>query len=1050
MKKIQIVTRDFKKIISTGIFNNLYLGNNENIMVNEIQKLDSVHDFGGTRGNNLATDALSKKRDDNATFFYDQMRLFFIQKYSFDNPILNILPIPIQNFSNFSYPGVGQLQRIVDDVENYCFLLAMKESLETGMVFDINFSFQDMPNTKDITRLKNIKNNIYDFFQDHIDVYGTGKINFIVDTPGDVTKILKSDHTDETNNFAYIFTQESAHDSAKGKPTTLEPQVINDAYQGNGFCEAFMPNDKQSRTYAIGSSLGQFESNFRITLDGMNYNASGKEYFNTSVKYSKNSYGNQFDKQFDCILNSLIHPTNVPQITKEVNKFTKDSSLRLRPETKNVLVPSNNIDGFYSDFASKGYDYPNDNKNNLDFNFTKKRAGDGLQAKIAQLINSESFEGLKCYKLYDKYSVGGITSVLNPFTNIKGGVDTNNIFTIRKIILVTIDRVLFSYCVKNKIPAIYSGTNCILLFNPRNQTIPSIASQSLISRPISIPNTSTNTTNYNTRKEQINIYQKGGSAKEIADIFAEIPFSLFKIIPRIFFSLTTLYNWNKFRKQQTYILDDDLITHSGNSKNCIYYKDFISPQGYNILNDDYKIWLNDAGDPDEKHLINIYKPASDENIFRIETYKYKLNREYFTLQDIMNIIIMPFWNPINRVTRSRFIENFDKDAIRDYLTELHNESTQSAGAIGDNNSPENLLIQNNPKLNVYLKFFYNNNISLDENKLTTNNFIALTSYLCIFDSYEINMCFDNDKYDQDFIKISDTLPEVSNKISMYLFFKFLLEDFPTQHDKICYGLMEYFINDGDINKDYFDIADDLQTQIYYIYCDEIVRPIYVNELIVKNISDGVINVENPIFINTKTYFEQLRNRVNDKTNEIKSYLNHPNREVNVQDNIELEEYIKTYFNMYGFMNMTSEFMDSVFEPDPESTSESFDETTGIAKGIPGLSSEERLKRIQEQQARYASRSPTDSITTKSQLSPFDPSRQKTALDVAAFSDGDISNMVTSNFSSNIGNRRGGKTKKYRKSRRNLKSNKNKKRYKKSKNITRRNRKKKRNKNSRRK
>jgi hypothetical protein len=1038
MKKIQIVTREFKNIISSGNFNNLYLGNNENIMVNEIQKLDSVHDFGGTRGNNLATDALSKKRDDNATFFYDQMRLFFIQKYSFDNPILNISTIPIQNFSNFSYPGVGQLPRIVDDVENYCFLLAMKESLQTGMVFDVNFSFQDMPDTKDIKRLKNIKNNIYEFFQDHIDVNGTGKINFIVDTPGDVTKILKSDQTNETNNFAYIFTQESAHDSAKGKPTTLEPQIINEVYQGNGFCEAFMPNDKQSRTYSIGLSIGQFESNFNITLNGMNYNASGKEYFNTSVKYSKKSYV----KQFDCILNSLIHPTNVPQITKEVNKFTKDSSLRLRPETKNVLVPSNNIDGFYSDFANKGYDYPSNNKDNLDFNFTKKRAGDGLQARIAQLINSDSFEGLKCYKLYGKYSVSGITSVINPFTSIKAGVDTSNIFTIRKIILVTIDRVLFSYCIKNKIPAIYSGTNCVLLFNPRNQTIQPMASQSLLSRSTSIPNTN----NSNIRKRQINIYQKGGSAKEIVDIFAEIPFSLFKIIPRIFFSLSSLYNWNKFRKQQSNILDDDLVTHYGNNKNCIYYKDFVSPQGYNILNDDYKIWLNDSEDPDEKHLINVYKPMYDETTFRIETYKYKLSRDYFTLQDIMNIILVPFWNPINRLTRSRFVENFDKDAIRDYLSELHDESTQTAGAPNDNNnnSSEKLLIPNHAKLNTYLKFFYNNNISLDQNKLTTNNFIVLTSYLSIFDAYEINMCFDNDKYDQDFIKISDSLPEVSNKISMYIFFKFLLEDFPSQHNKICYSLMEYFINDGDVNKYYFDIADDLQRQIYYIYCDEIVRPIYVNEIIVKNISDGVISTEDPIFINTKTYFEQLHNRVNDKTNEINSYLNNPNRQVN----IELENYIKTYLNMYGFMNMTVEFMDSVFEPEPEPMSESVEETTGIAKGIPGLSSEERLKRIQEQQARAASTPSTTS--SKPTLSPFDPSRQKTALDVATFSEGDASNMVTSKMSTNLA--RGGKTKKNKKSRRILKSNKNKnkKRSNKSKKYTRRNHKKRDNKNSRRK
>ena len=31
---------------------------------------------------------------------------------------------------------------------------------------------------------------------------------------------------------------------------------------------------------------------------------------------------------------------------------------------------------------------------------------------------------------------------------------------------MTIDRVLFSYCVKNDIPAIYSGTEFFIFFNP--------------------------------------------------------------------------------------------------------------------------------------------------------------------------------------------------------------------------------------------------------------------------------------------------------------------------------------------------------------------------------------------------------------------------------------------------------------------------------------------------------------------------------------------------------------------------------------------------------
>jgi len=1065
-------TNNFRTLISSGNF-----GNSQYILVNninipeQIQKLDSVHDFGGSRGNNLATDSLSKRRDNqNQNYCYNQMTLSFIQKYSFTN--INIIaPIDIQTFSSFSYPGCAPIQRIVDDVENCCLLGAMQESLtpQGGMTYNINYMYRSV-DLKNINNLQETKQLIATFFANYTnnEENGTNKINFIVDTPGDITKILKSDRTEQTNNFAYILTQESAHDSAKGKPTPLEPLILNQAYRGNGYVEAFQGSnitnnqllkttllDQVNRTY----NNPQFESNFEINFTGMNFEVrrNRKSVFSTNVTYSKAN----FNRTITCDLNSLIHPTNVPQITKEVTRIIKNSNLFLEDVTQAPLA-NNNINGinqFYTNFntyTSNGETYysVNQNADDLDFNFTKKRAGDGLQAKIVQLLNSIDYQGLPCYKMG---SPG------------KGSCNNNILFIIKKAVLVTIDRVLFSYCITNRIPAIYSGTNCILMFKP-----PVAVGGSLLSLSMSLPLSEIKQKNFiNERKslKEVN-FQKGGTIiSDIADIFAEIPFSLFKIIPRIFFSLaSSVSNWKKFKKHHSDILDDHLITHYGNNKICIYYKDFISPDGYNILDDDYKIWLNDNDDTEEKHLINVYKPPYDENdpydeiTFMIQTYRYRFTRDHFTLRDIISIIEIPWWNPFARLTRNRFVENFDRDAIRDYLTELADESTQSGGAKDDDNvSPEKLLIPDNPKLNVFLNFFYNNDISLDKEKLTTNNFLALSAYLSIFDRYEINMCFDNDKYDQDFIKISETLPEVSNKTSMYLFFKFLLEDFPEQHDKICYGLMEYFINEGDGNNNYFAIADDLQTQIYYIYCDEIVRPYYVNEIIEQNISDGTINAEDPIFINTKTYFEELYNRINEKNIEITTYLNDPNREENVQDNIELEEYIKTYFNMYGFMNMTIDFMDSIFEPEPEHESEavpesipaptvgSVEDNAEIAKGIPGLSTEERLKRIEEQQSRSASSPLSSSSIPKNPLSPFDPSKQKTSLDVSTFSEGnDMSNMVTSNLSTNIGNRRGGKTKKYRSNQKRLKSKKNKKHNMRQQPKTRRNRKKKCKKNSRRK
>jgi hypothetical protein len=999
----------FKELIKTGNFSNVNLSlnpndsNNETTMVNQIQKLDSVHDFGGTRGNNLATDALSKKRGEN-DFYYDQMRLSFIQKYSFPS----MSTIPIQDFSIFSYPGAAPIQRSVDDVENYCVLLAMKNSIQNdSMTFDNNFKFENLPNTGDLSTLTSIKSSLADFFENYIDINGTTKINFIIDTPGDFTKVLKADKTDATNKFAYILTQESAHDSAKGKPTTFEPEIINQTYKGNGFVEAFLKNNQQSRTYKKGNGIGDFESNFEITLNGMQYVPSPKEHFKSNVTYSKQGF-TQMSPDFDCILNSLVHPTNVPQITKQVNAFTKGSSLPVKLGTSKELP---NINNFYSEFnePSNNYNYVQNNQNLLDFSFTKKRAGDGLQAKVCQLVNSSGVEengylGLPCYKLAST-------------ARGAGGVDTNTIFMIQKLVLVTIDRVLFSYCVKNKIPAVYSGTKCFLFFNPtRKEKVSTIFTQTLSQLPAQPSSTQI------IKGGRNDTQTAGAIMDDITEYFVDIPFNLFKLLPRILKTktgrgivrqdVTLTDNINKLINKITTIHDEGLITRPSNEKICLYYKDYINQAGYNITDKNYLIWL------DNPALINVYLDSNNE-YFNMESNEYftgSLSSDItkFTKQDIKQILTLPLEN--SDKYGGYFLRSdalLDDVVFKNFLMDVFDATEIEGGGI---NEKTHLKINNFPKLNVYLKFFYNNPISLDTNNISTNNFIALYSYLCIFDAYEINICFDNDKYYQDFEKVTEKIPEVSNKISMYIFFKLLLEDFEKQHDKICYGLMEYFINDGDTNQKYFSIADDLQTQLYYIYCNEIVRPYYVNEIIGNYITEGVINTEDPVFINSKIYFEELIIRVTDKTQEIESYINSPN----IQINTELENYIKKYLNMYGFMNMTNDFFELFFEPSRETTAQSND---AIAKGIPGLSTQERLQRIEEQQ-KQSLLNPKPALETDT-LRPFDPSRQKTALDVSTFSNGDASNMVTSKMSTNVASRRGGKTQKNRKKQIKRKTNKHK-------------------------
>jgi len=901
-QKITITKKKFDEYLQNiNSINELSLvlgGNDENVMSNEVQKIDSVHDFGSTRGNSLATDGVTKIRDYPNAYAYNPMTLYFIQKYSFpivpaNNWCSSIQPIPIQLFSNFSYPGVAPLQRAVNDVEDYCFLLAIKNSLTTGEKTSANFSYQSYE-PKKVDTLKPIKQQLANFFlnyTDTTDTTGTGKINFLVDTPGDLTKVLKS--TKSVDNFAYIFLQESAHDSAKGKPTTLVPSVIDDAYMGNGFCEVFgLP----PRTYTSGIiGTGLFESNYTITFNGMNL-TSDKQSFLTNVTYVKPDVSSQ---SFPCILNSLIHPTNVPQITKAVGTIIKGNDLKLQPEEM-VDLRSNLVDKYYTDFGNNlQYNYLQDNQNLLDFNFTKKRAGDGLQARVCQLVNNG--DGISCWKKYNPENLGASGS------DIQGGLDTRSVYTIKNLILVTIDRVLFSYCVKNDIPAIYSGNKCFLFFNPKIGNIESggtIIEKPLfeqIKKEINVEN-----------KKKINreiIKQKGGDdITSPEDIFTEIPFNLFKILPKL---LNSFKGDNRktgiidvIISELKEITDNTLKTVYANDKICLYTNDDVvyygKPEfnGLNVLAANYLIWLYGDRGVSENARISVYLDRDNNFRFNYNNNNYDL---LFSKADIYSLINIKGY--LTRNSLEKLIT--DDELMTDYLNTFL-DVTHTSGGGNDTD-----LIEDQPSkvplLDMYYDLFFIKDITLDESKLVSNNLLSLISYFNLFARYETMLCCDNEEYYQSFPNAYDV--EVTKKLGTYIMFKTLLDDFQEKKDKICYSLLEYFINTADVDKNYFAISDDLESLIYYLFCDYKILEISANNRITELIANGQIDTNSQIFKNTASYFiEDLYPKVSQKVTEIEEYLTGVNTDQTNAD------YIKKYLSMYGFMNMVNNFEDIINPP----------------------------------------------------------------------------------------------------------------------------------------
>ena len=868
----------------------------ENI-VSSKQLIDSVHDFGGSRGNNLATDSITLIRGGD-NWKANSLLLYFIQKYSFSTIPSFVPPIPLQLFSYLSWPGVGHFSRAVSDVEDYCFLCSIQVKLRKNINYATQFSYIGVSKHDDKS-LVNAYDNIAGFFSNCTDPTTT-KINLLVDTPGDLSKILRTGRRyDRRDSFAYILLQESAHDSAKGKPSPLEPVILRNTYGENVYVE----EPGQSRTYTPGRDREkEFESTFNIKFNGFQR---VPDTFRTEVEYNNSGFSRRV---FQCTLNSLVHPTNVPQITKDVKRIITGTPMVLVRDDKTMLS-RNNINDFYS--SDKIPHYNANNQDEINFNFTKKRAGDGLQARVCQLVNSGG-SGIKCYKMGGRS--GGIWN----------GCSTDKSFAITKLVLVTIDRVLFSYCVDNDIPAIYSSPSSkfLYLFNPDLPDVSAYgaaargdgaaargdgaaawgyggsahysdrhitSSKPMIYAPLSAKAIR--------RKKFTGGFLPRDERNAFISFFTEIPFYLYKILPKLLYAKKDNVDYSGIGSlslirlaEKLYLMnDDDLVTLyiDQTTPSCLFYLNY---KDFNVI-DSYLIYLEDP----IKHNLDLSVRLAGDNEFQIVSHTYGVNTRFNNL-DIANLILDTNWCYFTRTKmdylRSQFYSRNEDDV--EFFNTLFgfDDGEQEGGGDKDN-------LNTIPLLESYYNVFFVNDISLDENKLELNNLITLVSYFNVFSFYETCLCIDNDEYHQSFKK--ENGKDVTLKLSLYIMFELLLNDYVNKKGEICYALLEYFLNDGDTERKYFIISDDIERLIYYVYSDYKIFGTSANNRIKELIADGKISETDDIFINTKQYFNELKDRILEKENEIESYLNGETASE------EIKKYVNRYLNIYGFMNIVDDW-----------------------------------------------------------------------------------------------------------------------------------------------
>lgn len=214
------------------------------------------------------------------------------------------------------------------------------------------------------------------------------------------------------------------------------------------------------------------------------------------------------------------------------------------------------------------------------------------------------------------------------------------------------------------------------------------------------------------------------------------------------------------------------------------------------------------------------------------------------------------------------------------------------------------LIPNKPALNLYLLFFYNNLLTIDDNmsqlKLVQQNNVVLTSYFELFNKYESDIITDDDQYRNDFDTINEF--EVTRQVELNLFFYYLLDDLNKNQNKInevCYGLLEYFLH---IIKS--PISHYINDTVSYIYSGEHISiPTTVIHEIESLITSRPEIKDSELFKNTIIYFESIHSKVIKKTKEIKSYLFKLTENSKEEKPNKNADFIQQYLSMYGFLNM---------------------------------------------------------------------------------------------------------------------------------------------------
>jgi len=442
----------------------------ENLCLQQLPIIDSLHDF-GSLPSCIAKDIIKRTPMGSNKIYKNLLGFSMLQNNLYASADVDYR-LSGANFSCCKVSTKGSLPALTGDIEAYALLLSMKRKiLESGSVEDPPIKITKTLGVAGSPETLEIKKTLREYFSDYIDP-GTKKINLLVDTMnGNLKKILLTEPEDCP--FAYIVTKEGISDPAKGKCNPVDPGKAAGYYgRDNVYYETMI---KSSRKYLATGKTSEEETAFTSLETGfdnvfdINFeqisccSVDEKKFIRARVNYGNIPENIKIESTINCRLNDeKTHPTNVPKISEiVVDKITGNNNQLIKPgDITKITQGEQNPASFYGEggiFTNMVFD--DDELNWITkLSFTKKRGGDGLQGGICKLVNSNKVV-LDVFRLADE----GLNGAEKVF-----GIDTRNVFNVTRMVLVTIDRVLFSHCVTNDIPAILQCVQvpCFVLFKP--------------------------------------------------------------------------------------------------------------------------------------------------------------------------------------------------------------------------------------------------------------------------------------------------------------------------------------------------------------------------------------------------------------------------------------------------------------------------------------------------------------------------------------------------------------------------------------------------------